>query len=377
MQLDMHYYGTYALARAAGLAPEDCRIISTAAQFVDDNAGKDTVWFKDGARLDVDATAHHTYDMVANLDPEDQRQVWVPFHFIPGNQGQEYTERLICRKDSAIAREMVDHHVALSAKRYYVPLIGITAHVYADTFSHYGFSGVSSRKNRIEGDSLRIVNSERLDDDLQQHIDDQAKKFRQRYGREGGFLPNIKRWWRSVKSEGAELGSGALGHGAVLTFPDRPYLHWEFRYENTNGENREAVQTRDNPATFLEAAEALHAMFSRVRESLDNDGADTGRPWGDIAERVKEIIETPGRKRDRIDHWQKAAQSGELYAGAGEKIPAYEDHDWDEQREQLAHNREDSSGVLDKPVFQFYQAAAAHRVYVLRDLLPAHGLLAD
>ncbi|MYJ96092.1 MAG: hypothetical protein F4053_11065, partial [Proteobacteria bacterium] len=199
MQLDMHYYGTYALARAAGLAPEDCRIISTAAQFVDDNAGKDTVWFKDGARLDVDATAHHTYDMVANLDPEDQRQVWVPFHFLPGNQGQEYTERLICRKDSAIAREMVDHHVALSAKRYYVPLIGITAHVYADTFSHYGFSGVSSRKNRIEGDSLRIVNSERLDDDLQQHIDDQAKKFRQRYGREGGFLPNIKRWWRSVK----------------------------------------------------------------------------------------------------------------------------------------------------------------------------------
>ena len=196
-------------------------------------------------------------------------------------------------------------------------------------------------------------------------------------GAKGGFLPNIKRWWRSVKSEGAELGSGALGHGAVLTFPDRPYLHWEFRYENTNGENREAVQNRDNPATFLEAAEALHAMFSRVREFLDNDGADTGRPWGDIAERVKEIIETPGRKRERIDHWQKAAQSGDLYAGAGKQIPGYEDHDWDEQREQLAHNREDSSGVLDKPVFQFYQAAAAHRVYVLRDLLPAHGLLAD
>ena len=67
MQVDMHYYGTYAIARSAGLAAEDCRIIATAAQFVDDNAGKDTVWFNDGARLDVDATAHHTFD-VANID---------------------------------------------------------------------------------------------------------------------------------------------------------------------------------------------------------------------------------------------------------------------------------------------------------------------
>ena len=38
MQIDMHYYCTFAMARAAGLAPEDSRIIATAAQFVDDNA---------------------------------------------------------------------------------------------------------------------------------------------------------------------------------------------------------------------------------------------------------------------------------------------------------------------------------------------------
>ena len=105
----------------------------------------------------------HTFD-VANIDAEDQRKVWVPFHFIPGNEGDEYTERLVCRKNSDIAQEMVDHHVDLPDKRFYLPLIGITAHVYADTFSHYGFSGVSSRKNRIDSDSLRIVNNDRLDD---------------------------------------------------------------------------------------------------------------------------------------------------------------------------------------------------------------------
>ena len=261
---------------------------------------------------------------------------------------------------------------AIRAEAQQLELAVVGSHVYADTFSHYGFSGVSSRKNRIEDESLRIVNCDQLDESLQQHIDEQSKKFQQRYGREGGFLPNIKRWWRSVKSEGAEFGSGALGHGAVLTFPDRPYLHWEFRYEN-----REGVQNRDNPATFLEAAEALHGMFARVREERDNDGADNGRPWDEVAERVKGIIEKPGRKGERVEHWQEAAQGGDLYAGAGERIPPYGDHDWDEQRERLADNRDDSATVLDRSVFQFYQAAAAHRVYVLRDLLPAHGLLAD
>ena len=37
MQLDMHYYATYAMARAAGIEPDDARIIATSAQFVDDN----------------------------------------------------------------------------------------------------------------------------------------------------------------------------------------------------------------------------------------------------------------------------------------------------------------------------------------------------
>lgn len=37
MQLDMHFYGTYAMARAAGLNVKTCTTIATAAQFVDDN----------------------------------------------------------------------------------------------------------------------------------------------------------------------------------------------------------------------------------------------------------------------------------------------------------------------------------------------------
>ncbi len=32
-----------------------------------------------------------------------------------------------------------------------------TAHVYADTFAHYGVSGVSSRANRVDGSTITLV----------------------------------------------------------------------------------------------------------------------------------------------------------------------------------------------------------------------------
>jgi len=36
MQEDMHYYGTYAMARAAGLKAAHAKVIAYAAQYVDD-----------------------------------------------------------------------------------------------------------------------------------------------------------------------------------------------------------------------------------------------------------------------------------------------------------------------------------------------------
>ena len=47
MQIHMHYYGTYAMARAAGITRNAVKIIATAAQFVDDNAAKNSIKFRD------------------------------------------------------------------------------------------------------------------------------------------------------------------------------------------------------------------------------------------------------------------------------------------------------------------------------------------
>ena len=68
MQIDMH--GAYAMARAAGLERETARVVATSAQFVDDNAARSQVTFRDGSHIDTEATARHPIDL-SNRDERD------------------------------------------------------------------------------------------------------------------------------------------------------------------------------------------------------------------------------------------------------------------------------------------------------------------
>jgi hypothetical protein len=363
MQIDSHYHATYALARAAGLRPEVAKTIATCAQFVDDNVAQTSIELRDGSRVDVEATAHHPIDR-ANLGTRDQRQVWVPFHFLPGNEGDGFTERLKCRKDSAIAREMVEHHLALADKPYAAALLGITAHVYADTFSHYGFAGVSSRGNRVHNDSFEL--SEDLDPDIRRYITDKQERFARRQGAQ--LFDNIRSWL-------GETASGALGHGGVATFPDRPYLAWSFEYESPDGVEGKRSE-RDNRVTFVQGFARLHDLFARFAAHRPDLRSDDGREFTDIEAAVREVVAVQAACEGRVDAWQAIARSGRVFGRGGEPIPEYQGLAWNELWNEL-HGADNSAAVSHHGVWRFYQAAAIHRTYVLRDLLPRHGLIVD
>ena len=68
--------------------------------------------------------------------------------------------------------------------------------------------------------TLQIANGDRFGRGLHKHIKQKEERFRNRYGREGGLLPNFLRLWQSAKFELVGADSGALGHGEVLTYPD-------------------------------------------------------------------------------------------------------------------------------------------------------------
>ncbi len=150
----MHYYGVYALARMAGIGSQAAAIIAYASQYVDDSVSREERINPRGGSLESEVTAHHARQ-IQNLDYVDQRKVWVPFHFLPGGKGEGLPERLVCEKDGPMVRQMLDPHLeAAQNAAFGLELIGITAHVYADTFSHWGFSGVGSPLNAVDTPSL-------------------------------------------------------------------------------------------------------------------------------------------------------------------------------------------------------------------------------
>ena len=376
MQIDMHYHGTYALARAAGLGREAAQEIAISAQFVDDNIATAHVEFLDGARIDTEATAHHLINF-ANLDAHNQRRVWVPFHFLPGNVGETYTERLKCRIDSEIAREMRDHHLTYSDRGFALQLLGIAAHVYADTFSHYGFSGVSSRGNKVDNGSFRYHEDVEgvgdavtaLSDEMRKYVMNKADSFFAKRNKHGGVLANIKSWM-------AEEFSGALGHGSVATLPDRPYLVWSFNYERPDAAVGGTLDARDNPATYLDCCRALHVMFRDFADRRDDFADGNFTEFSAIEPGVQRILLTQADKAGRISAWRDAVRAGELFGEGGEEIPDYEGENWNAQWDQLGGS-ENYQLAMNTSIWRFYQAASLHRTYVLRDLLPQHNLIVD
>ena len=363
MQKDFHYYGTYVLARAAGINTKTAQIIASSAQFVDDSVKKKTFDYEDGSSIVTEVTAHHAKS-VENLDRDDQRYVWIPFHFLPGNMGDTFTEKLICIKNSDIAKAMVNNAIQNSDKSFSDYLIGVTAHVYADTFAHYGFSGVSSTKNKIVNDSIvvEVVNPE-----IRKYIEDKAADFLSRK-QKSFIIDNI----RKFVSSAVEIASGALGHGTVATYPDRPYLKWKFKYEIKRREELD-LSERDNKETFLEASEALFDMFRRyINKNVSEKDNTINIDFPVISNTILEVICTEGDCDTRINEWKKVIRENKGFISIENDIPPYLGDEWYSSLKRT--DKDDYDKAKTSSIYNFYNAASFHRNYILKDLLPENGI---
>ena len=408
----MHYYGTYAIARAAGLKPQDAKIIAYSAQYVDDSNHTNDEVHNDGGMLYEIATAHHwkqagkgywiykikeslikifTHRKIGNVE---QRRVWVPFHFYPGNQGDTFSKKLICRKNSTLVNEMFDNHIEqLKNTPYILQLIGIASHVYMDTFSHYGFSGKSSRENKVKSDSFMFKNYEK---EHKKHILNFNKKWKGEYITENWRnkslwvsllsslahkIPILHKWihWfinlkRKVKSSGAEIGSGALGHGPVGELPDRPYLIWRFSYEN-----KDEVSERNNPKTYLEGCENLYLKLKKFSNLYYSSNQPIENNFSTIKESIKEILSFYGEKGERTKKWIEYIKENKLFNAEDNELEFlnYNKEEWENQKLKEFHNLPTSSAIANLPIYKFHQAADYHRHYTLKELLPKHGLVVN
>ena len=340
MQKDMHFWGTYVIARAAGMPKNDAHTIAYAAQYVDDSTEQDSGEHEDGGLLYGIATAHHPKQAIENYlhNREEQRRVWVPFHFIPGGKGETLEEKLLCVKDSIIAQEMIDYHIAAAQeKNFGLELIGIAAHVYMDTFSHYGFSGISSEYNEVDGDSFEFLNIQK-GSEIEGYLFEKTESF-------------IRKYKAKIASFVAEKGTGALGHAGVVTYPDRPFLHWQVDFEKTR-HDRTKTSDRNNPETYMEGCEKLHSRLSAFAKTRYERPAI--QSFADIKESVREIIKFQGKKEERIEQWKQAIGRGSIYTpdGPEAKQIAYSEQDWENEKENF-HDFDSSDKGIDTHAYRF------------------------
>ncbi|NJB67145.1 hypothetical protein GGQ74_000785 [Desulfobaculum xiamenense] len=355
MQIDFHHAVTYAAVREAGFSHEDASRVAYAAQFVDDAANEHLVRFDGGEMYARIASAHKMVDY-RNLRDLANHRVWIPFHFLPGNDtGTSFAERLVCRPDSPVAREMVRSCIRDRNAEYGLMRLGVTLHVYADTWAHQGFAGINHEVNDI-GD---ITHSSR-------HTQDWKAKMSHYFGT------------LFSRAAGHFVGDTLpLGHGAALCLPDLPYLEWT--YVTHDG----ATVPRNNPSDFLHAADMLCRAARGFRLGGENfeelDGLPEHRKVQILAN-FRKFEEEDGDRRHRL--WLTSLVDDFGY----ERAPSYATsgpRSW----KSLALGRParaNADGIIYhfQPDFLasdwklFHDALHAHRFHVLHHVLPAFGICA-
>lgn len=354
MQLDMHFYGVYALARAAGLDPKTAETVAYASQFVDDAIDDDHVRVSNNRAIVPTITSHKPIDY-KNAIPGDQWKIWIPFHFLPGNDPRAgtFVERMVCQADSPPANQMFLDALDIKNKSCWPHLIGIVAHVYADTFAHFGFVGFADPWNRVNDEYIKIINVDKKSG-IFGYIKGKFEEFKTR------FLSPL-----------AELIP--VGHGAVATFPDRPYLEWRFKYETHQGKPKHT--NRNNTNNFLKACGKLHGFFFKFAvENSGNPNQKPNKPWNKIKDEVRILLELQIPIDERIAAWKNAIAKGVFcQATEADKNIKYDEMRW--KPKNVANDRKPDQEITDTNACRFIRAAWRHRDYVLHELLPKLELI--
>jgi hypothetical protein len=155
MEKDFHYYLTYAMAELTEMKHPE--VIAYACQFVDDN--NEGQFSLDGEDVSfpekIRAGGGNYYPVMTqslspkSLDPYVQKYVYIPFHFLPGDNNvrnkKGESNPLSTTPDSLNAQSIFSS--ALASDNPY--LIGIAVHTYADTWSHQNFTGMQEEWNAV------------------------------------------------------------------------------------------------------------------------------------------------------------------------------------------------------------------------------------
>lgn len=151
MNLEFHYYVIAYLSGRAGFDPHTAERLAYSSQLVDSSVIGYTIDTPTGQFQTLIGQNYGFWD--------DQiiRDVYLPFHFLPGLETEPMAQRMdgaanpfSVRADSPLAKAALV--AALSSANVY--RIGVALHAFADSFAHQGFTGYHEDWNRLSPDNL-------------------------------------------------------------------------------------------------------------------------------------------------------------------------------------------------------------------------------
>jgi len=353
VQIDFHHATTWVVARAAGFSVEEANIIAYSSQYVDDATNYGHIHFTNGAAYERVPSAHGMLDY-RNLEELKNLKVWAPFHFLPGNGGLpagenpegSFIRKLVCKPGSYIAQDMVHECIRDKHRPYALHRLGITSHVFVDTWGHQGFAGVQHRINQVS--ELKGA-------------DEKSVK---------GLAEKIHYYFSALAQENIP----SLGHGQALSNPDLPYESWSYK----NGLGDRVV--RDNPVDFLTAADELCKVFQRY--IADDSTAEVDG----LSEFIKGRISACFRQFDNSNgderhiRWLQAIENDFFRLGA-ERVTYTAKGPGSWKYQALATNRvqgddeyEFKADFISSNWKYFHDAAKKHRLAIIDDILPRYGI---
>lgn len=354
MNIDFHYGVTYVVCRLAGLDKKQAQIVAHASQYVDDATTKGLLTFAGGETFERFASAHVMLDY-NNAINDENRVVWVPFHFLPGGRGETLEDKAVCQPDSVIARDMVRRVIERQGTENALHRLGVTLHTYIDTWAHQGFSGIVSDHNRLttlEGDD---------------HDHDTWLDTLKSYASKAGNL---------LSATAVSTVSG-LGHGAALHFPDMPWANWSYTSVKAGKVNRK------NLPDFMTAMDmACKAVQGFIHSNKDYE-QESGMPLA--AKEALQLIVANNCDHDaevRLQVVMAAVAQGKI-PGLQEEIPAYiakGEGSWKHKATGISvaddgENKPAWSTEFEASDYRkFHDAVKEHRFVVTQKILPAYGI---
>jgi len=355
MNIDFHYGVVYLLARLAGLEKPDAETVAHACQYVDDATVGGVLEFAGGESYERFASAHKMFDYM-NIDNASDKRIWAPFHFLPAGEGSTLEEKSICKPDSVIARDMVAHTIGNRGAENALHRLGITLHVYVDTWAHQNFTGTISDHNVVKSLTSDDYSLETWTGKLKQSLDGIV------HTAQTDFLDHV------VK----------LGHGAALHFPDQPWAKWEY----TNGHGLQFK--RDNLSIFMEAADMTYRAIKGFRSGNVAYTEEDGLP-PDARVALAALLDSnrgddPG---ERLDVLARALANGGV-PGFSEDVPLYISKGPDSWKHAATGITDADTDGHTKPIWsgqfeqsdyrKFHDAIKEHRFIVTQLILPRHGV---